>query len=298
MAITTLDQLIAGCRPPQFFHFSMEQASTGAAAAQAKMLYNSFRNYSNGGIPYQDGIDKNLEDFMPVLPSGAALTSLPYSSLPFQNAAAGKNLYLSHFSAVYASGGTNTTDYPANIMLVDRVWHSGYLDWAVTTPQSVNSVAFAARDANGTTNGEGVFLFLELNYPLTGSANFTVTINYTNSAGTPGRTKTQTLPNSVSSAGTTYLLDLQDGDKGVKSVQSITLTSGSATSSLTVALAAQRIITSVQTSGRFRGNVMTPVSGGLPRLYNNSVLGIVFGPLGINSNQVGGVIGSLTIAEG
>lgn len=299
MAITTLDQLIAGCRPPQFFHFSISGAATSTAAGQERMLFSSFRTYNSGGIPYQDGIDLNNEGNMPALPSGAALTSLLYSSMPFQNAAAGKNLYLSHFSAVYAGGGTTTTDYPANIILVDRVWHSGYLSWELDTPQTVNSVPFAARDANGTTNGEGVFLFLEFSQSLAAPATFTVTINYTNSDGVNGRTKTQTLPNSNSINGTTYLLDLQDGDKGVRSVQSITLATGfTGGAAVTVNLAAQRIITSVQTSGRYRGNVVTPVSGGLPRLYNNSVLGIVFGPMGAASNQIGGVIGSLTIAEG
>lgn len=298
MAITTLDQLIAGCRPPQFFYVSINAVLNTVAAGQSKMLWSSIRNYSGGSIPYQDGLDLAFGLNMPALPSGAAVTSHLYSALPFQNAAAGNNLYLSHFAASYTAGGTNPVDYTPNIMLVDRVWHSGYLDWAVTTPQSVNSVAFAARDANGTTNGEGVFLFLEFKQALTGSANFTVTIDYTNSAGESGRTKTQTLPNSNSASSTTYLLDLQDGDKGVRSVQSITLTSGSVTSSLNVNLAAQRIITSVQTSGRYRGNVVTPVLGGLPRLYDNSVLGIVFGPMGASTNHTAGVMGSLTIAEG
>jgi hypothetical protein len=61
-------------------------------------------------------------------------------------------------------------------------------------------------------------------YAAVGTTAATATISYTNSDGTPGRTGTVTIGGTGNAAvGRTYIMGLQSGDKGVISVQSVTL---------------------------------------------------------------------------
>lgn len=98
-----------------------------------------------------------------------------------------------------------------------------------TTAQTVNSVAFPARDIQGTVNGEGCMIGLLVATATTnGAVNNTATVSYTNEAGTAGRTATLLavtgwqIP-ATAVAGTIVWFMLAAGDKGVQSIQSVTL---------------------------------------------------------------------------
>ncbi|MBF9664229.1 hypothetical protein, partial [Streptococcus pseudopneumoniae] len=48
------------------------------------------------------------------------------------------------------------------VLLCDRLWHNSGFNVTLTTAQTVNSVTFPERDMDGTTNGEGVFVGVEV----------------------------------------------------------------------------------------------------------------------------------------
>jgi len=148
----------------------------------------------------------------------------------FPDAGAGKSRYLTQASI--------TATVPGVYSLYDVLWVNSGLVITTTTAQTINSVALPARDDNGTINGEGCQIGI---YAVGALGNAAVvsnsTISYTNSAGTAGRTATLTAtdPNNFPATpviGTVVWFELQDGDVGVQSIQSVTLnttlTSGTA----------------------------------------------------------------------
>lgn len=150
--------------------------------------------------------------------------------IAFPDAGAGKVRYLTEVSM----DATIASAYS----LWDVVWVNSGLTVTTTTGQTINSVAFPARDDNGTTNGEGYQIGI---YAVAALGNAALvsnsTITYTNSAGTGSRTATlsATVPQNFPATpviGTVVWFNLQDGDKGVQSIQTVTLnttlTSGTA----------------------------------------------------------------------
>lgn len=122
--------------------------------------------------------------------------------------------------------------------LWDVVWVNSGLSVTTTTGQTINSVAFPARDDNGSVNGKGYRIGI---YAVAALGNAGVvsnsTVTYTNSAGTGSRTATlnATVPNNFPATpviGTVVWFELQAGDEGVQSIQTVTLnttlTSGTA----------------------------------------------------------------------
>ena len=113
--------------------------------------------------------------------------------------------------------------------LLDVVWYNTGLTVTTTTAQAITTPTLPARDLNGSTNGEGYEIAL---YALTALGNAAAvansTVTYTNSAGTGSRTAT--FSGSVGFQapatpviGTWMPFQLQAGDTGVRSIQSITL---------------------------------------------------------------------------
>ena len=150
--------------------------------------------------------------------------------LAFPDAGAGKSRYLSRVTM----SGTVAHAFH----LYDVLWVNSGLVVTTTTAQTINSVALPPRDDNGTTNGEGCEIGIYATAALGNAAVVSnSTISYTNSLGTAGRTATlsATVPGNFPATpviGTVVWFNLQAGDTGVQSIQSVTLnttlTSGSA----------------------------------------------------------------------
>ena len=109
----------------------------------------------------------------------------------------------------------------AMMNLVDVLNHSGGLSGTVATEQTTNLPTAAL---TRYTSGEGVMIGLII-YTLIGATSTTVTVRYTNQAGTPNRVSTAT-----TIGGTNYRevnriipIPLQAGDTGVRSVEGVTL---------------------------------------------------------------------------
>lgn len=269
MAISSLDAMIAGMLPLQ--RFLKIGATMEAAGVLHSLLYTS-------GIPGAGAAPA------PGL-AGAALTTYA-GQIPFSNPVSG-NSYLALFE-----GGMSALD--GQLILYDRLWHNSGI--GITTPggQTITSVAWPARDNNGSTNGEGVYAALEVSGATgNGAAITTTTLTYTNSAGTGSRTATMASFPQTAAAGSFIPFQLQAGDTGIRSIQTLTL--GTSYTSGTVHLVAYRELGPSLNLGVYRGDRVDAVSSGFPRLYDNTVPCLLWMPSAVTAVTIRGAMG---VAQG
>jgi hypothetical protein len=177
------------------------------------------------------------------------------------------------------------------------MWVNTGLSVTQTTAQSFTMPTLPARDFNGTTNGEGCMVGLVTTTANTNGSIINIsTISYTNSDGTAGRTGR--LFNLVGSQipatpviGTTVWFELQAGDNGVRSVQSITL--GTSLGGGAISLIIARPIVQISPA---LANVATNFDYDAPgiRIYNGSTL-LLFAKT--SATTATSVNGSLVITE-
>lgn len=267
MAITSVDTAIAGMKPPEM----VAKALSGTLVAG-----RPFSSFYTAGIPGAAAAPT------PGL-AGAALTS--YSGQIPVPAASG-NTHLARFTG-------NSSAQAGVLVLCDRLWHNSGFTITSTAAQTVNSAAWPARDLNGSTNGAGVYLGVEIS-GATGAGTPTITVSYTNSAGTAGKTGTNIVATAASSAvGSFYPIGLAAGDVGVRSVQTLTL---SATwTSGTMHLVAYRPIAWLPITGAGIANELDALTSGLPRVYDNSVPFLLFYP---QTTTTTGISGSVIFTQG
>lgn len=112
-------------------------------------------------------------------------------------------------------------------MVCDRLSHQGGLSGIVTTAQTTNLPTAAL---TRHTSGTGVMMALTI-YTAVGATGTTVTVSYTNDAGTAGRVTEPVVFGGTGfrEAGRLIMLPLQSGDTGVRSVQSVTVLATTAT---------------------------------------------------------------------
>ena len=112
----------------------------------------------------------------------------------------------------------------ASLMIADFLWVNTGIVVTTTTAQTINSVALPARDRDGATAGAGVMAGVLVTTATTNAgAVTTITMSYTNSAGSSGKTATISSFPATAVAGTLVLFQLAAGDDGVQSIQSVTL---------------------------------------------------------------------------
>jgi hypothetical protein len=209
--------------------------------------------------------------------AGAALTT--YSGqIPWTNPGAG-NSYLARLQAA-SSGGAGT------LVLCDRLWHNSGLNLTIATAQTINSVAFPARDSNGSTDGDQVQVALEVT-TATGAGTPALSMTYTNSAGTASRVGAGLIAGVATSAiGAFYPMVMAAGDVGVRSIQNFTLsatwTSGAAS------LVAYREIARLDILASGAGTSVDALTSGFPRLYDNSTLFCYFLPANTTATVIAG----------
>lgn len=244
MAITTLDGLVAGMLAPVPFF------KIGTAHEAAGVAHSHF---------YAAGMPGAAVAPSPGL-GGAALTSYA-GQLPFSNPVSG-NSYLAVFDVF-----SNTV---STLWLMDRLWHNSGIVVTTTTAQTINSVAWPARDRAGTTNGAGVMVAIEVSTATTNAgAIANTTMSYTNQDGTAGRTATMASFPATAVLGTFVPFQLAAGDTGVRSIQTVTL--GTSYAGGAIHLVAYRMLAlvavPVASSSQNRGSVGL----GMVRLFDNTV---------------------------
>jgi len=267
MAITTLDGVIAGFQPVKVFY----KSATGTLVAGRPVSLWSF-----GGVPGPGGFDTTLD--------GVALSAAVSGQIPFTNPVSG-NSYLAKFSGQTTQAGT--------LLLCDRIWHNGGFNVsAATSVQAVSSPTWPTRDANGAANGEQVIVGLEVQ-STTGTGTPTLSLGYTNTSASSGKTGTNINATvATSPAGSFYPIGLQAGDTGVQSIQSLTL---SATwTSGAIGLVAYRVLAQVELGAQIPAT-LDALTAGLPRIYDGSVLFLIFIP---NTTTSTLATGSVIVTQG
>ena len=147
-------------------------------------------------------------------------TSADFGCIPVKNPAVGANF----LTEVTMGASVNHSH-----LFFDVLWVNSGIVVTTTTAQAITTPTLPARDVNGTTNGEGCMIGMLTTTANTNAAVISnTTVSYTNSVGTAGRTATlSAIAGSQIPAtpviGTLVWFNLQAGDRGVRSIQSITL---------------------------------------------------------------------------
>jgi len=185
---------------------------------------------------------------------------------PIANPSVGAN----YLTEVNMAAGVNHTH-----LLFDVLWVNSGLAITTTGAQAITTPTLPARDLNGTTNGEGcsIAILCTAAVGLAAVAS-NATVTYTNSDGTGSRTATlSAIVGSQAPAtpviGTLIWFNLQAGDKGVRSIQSISLNTSWVSGSISL-----MITRDIATIGTTIPNVNAQKIIGTPgiRLYNGTCL--------------------------
>lgn len=261
MAITSLDQLIAGMLPP--IEFLKVGSTMEAAGVMHSFLYTA--GNPGAGVAPTPGLN------------GAALTTYA-GQIPFSNPGGSARSYLARLEAA--------ASVPGRLMLADRLWHNSGIVVTTTGPQGITTPTWPARDRNGATAGDGVQIALEVSALMGNAAITNTTLLYTNSAGTNSRVAIARFPASAQ-PGTFVRFELQAGDTGVQSIQSLTL--GTSYVSGTMHLVAYRSLATLPVAVN-TGQAADAVALGMPRLYDNSVPFLLWLPTATTATTVQGQI--------
>lgn len=247
MSIATIDGLIAGFQTPAYF----DRANAGAAGT---MQFKSAWGAQATGIPGAGGFDSTING-VTLSCSGAQVDG----QIRRYDAGVGNN-YLARFAAMSSQTGM--------LFLADRLWHNGGINMTSAAVQPLTSPTWPSRDANGNTDGLGVLIGVEASASV--GTPQTLTLVYTNSAGTGGQSVT--LGGSaagLNSQGNMGIFPLIGGDLGVRSVQSIKAAASMVSGQIN--LFAFRILAALPCRSGNTGESMDAIRSGFTRLYNGTV---------------------------
>ena len=200
--ITTTSGIAAGLKPPVPF---VKNAFTGEASGQIHNL---------GVVAGNPGAWTLAAPGM----AGVAVTANALGgALRFDNPTSG----FAYLAQLAASLGANI----AALILYDLLWYQSGIAETTTTGQTINSVAFPARDIAASVNGDGIEAFIHCTTATTNGAAVTnTTLGYTNEAGTASRSAGLAYEwPATAVAGTMVPFGLQGSDRGVRSIQTVTL---------------------------------------------------------------------------
>lgn len=182
---------------------------------------------------------------------------------------------------------SNQQPSPMGLVLADYLLYYPFVDMGTNDPQVMTNSTTLPR----YTTGEGVQMMLVSVAPGSGLAP-TFQISYTNSAGVSGRTSRAgklgfaTVNGSILSSETGLgtnaypFVGLQDGDKGVRSVESVTLTSGTDVGLFALVLVRPLMTTCIyEATAPVEVNLLADQSI-LPQIYDDAFLNIMIQPQG------------------
>jgi len=265
MAINSPDALIAGLKHPAPF-CKVQRVSGVVGRPQSQ--------WTSPGIP---GAGANPA----AAPAGVAITGDLAGRIDVREPGVGLESRLTRFAV--QSGFTGT------VLLCDRIWHAAGFSPTLTTAQAVGSVAFPARDDDGSVDGRGYQAALEVTTAM-GAGTPTVTLGYTNSDGVAWRSAAN-IDSAYTAAPVGYFhrLGFQSGDKGIRSIQSVQLSSTWTSGAFN--LVVYRILAQLEVMAANSALSAGPAELGLPKLHPGVCPFLVFIPaaagIGILQGQVG-----------
>lgn len=216
--------------------------------------------------------------------AGRAVDGTSEPGIPiFVNPSTG-NTHLQGFSAAASVLST--------VELYDLLWINSGIVVTTTTGQTINSVAFPARDTAGTVNGRGCRIGLLFVAASTNAAAIAgATITYTNSNGAGTRTATLQAVGGLQIPatpviGTVVWFQLQAGDDGVQSIQSITLGTSLVTGTVSL-IVARKLDTARLIAVNIAGDgVQAAGAGKGPRLYPGTAFFLAYVATSTTTSQI------------
>jgi len=185
------------------------KVGTAPEAAGVAYFYGKDAGFPGAWSPGTPGLNGRVTD---------GTTAADAGCMPMPSAGAGSNWL------TQVQGSSTVAN---DLSWVDIVWVNSGIVVTTTTAQAIVSPAFPSRDINGSSNGVGYCIALYVAVATTNAAAITnMTVSYTNSAGTAGRTATVNATSpfpATAVAGTWVPFQLAAGDTGVLSIQNITL---------------------------------------------------------------------------
>jgi hypothetical protein len=258
-AITDLSDLInlqtgGGTAAPEtvFWH---KQARTAGAAGTAPIVGRPCSLWRYDGQPAAGAI-----------PGAVSVpTRATQGALPFTNPGGAREKFMVQSWAAGLVAGT--------LVLYDRLLHIGGLSGTTATAQTVGGTL------TRNTGGVGNMAWVEI-YTLIGTTGSTVTMSYTNTTPTSGRTST-----AVVIGGTNFRevsrvipLPLQAGDLGIQAVASITMATTGTAGNIGVTIAKPIAYMPMAPAGGFGWRDFTTGLPGVPEIDTDACLSLLWFP--------------------
>lgn len=189
----------------------------------------------------------------------------------------------------------NAVDFAAesgvgSAFLVDRLWENSGINVTINTLQSITPVALPPRDVNGSANGVGVGIALEITSTI-GAVSTTGTVTYTDSDGNTGGTAQVTIP-SAAVTGTWLPFPLASGDYGVRVPTAFQLGASVTSGSMSLVMY-RRVGRTLRCLAANISDSFGPADGGGP-LYDLSALQFIYI---LSATSVGKTAGSVQFAQ-
>ena len=267
---TSQDDMINQISTNGKFYRTDWQKSTFATTAQAAGLWYSLLR--GGGNPPADtilGTGTNLA-FQALTDSTTNATGIPHGG------AVGGYKHLLNAAAQTAAG----TTAPCVLMLVDLLGFYPITTVTTTTAQTLNNTVTLPR----YTDGAGVQAFLTPSTAM-GAATPSLSLSYTNSAATSGRVTPATLPIGNSAAAVTSVvysgtgagkygpfMPLVAGDAGIRSVQSVTISTSYLSGVLNLVLCKPLMTLPITTLGVTAERDLVNQFMSMPKIYDGACL--------------------------
>lgn len=216
---------------------------------------------------------------------GEVLTAPVAGQIPFANPGVGYS-YLARLQGSATIAGT--------LLLCDRLWQNSGIHPTITTEQTfTDSLQIPARDNNGANTGVGVYGMVECQTAL-GNGTATYTFKYTDAGGLGTVTSTNIMATANGpTLGDAYIFGLAAGSTGVQKAISFTASGTSTSGSMGIVLF--RPIAALECPSALVPNAIDALTGGFARVYNNSVLFLMFIP---STTTTSNLVGQVVISQG
>lgn len=256
-----------------FFH---KVPRVGGVAATAPIAGRGCSLWTYDGMPASGSV-----------PSSAAIPTLATSgSIPFTPPGGGRDKWLISTGIAPLVAGT--------YLLYDRLFHIGGLSGTSTGAQTIQgSPASPALTRN--ISGSGNMAFYEI-YTIIGATSTTLTMTYTNQAGTGSRTSTINIgATGFREVTRMQRIPLQAGDTGIQSIQTIQLTATTGTvGNFGITIAQPIAWIPVGAAGTMGWRDYTTGLPGIPEIDPDACLSVMFIPSAATPPEI---FGSLATVE-
>ena len=214
--------------------------------------------------------------------SGAIPTRTTQGALPFTAPGGSREKWLIGAGITASQGGV--------FLLYDRLFHIGGLSGTSTADQSVQGDP-ASPALTRNTGGAGNIVWYEI-YGLLGTASRTLTMTYTNQAGTAGRASTINIGAAgFREATRAQRISLAGGDTGVQAVEKVALNTSTGTAGdFGITIANPLAFIPLGAPGVLGWRDYTTGLPGIPAIDPNACLALMFIPSAATAPQVQGAI--------